>query len=181
MKWILTIVASLAIVLAIVASSLDLKQVTMHSALRACDDAGRVFLGANSGGHNKSIIYHPHSLSDALNSSITGAPDTESVIKATKNAYEKGETGGRLHTKMAFETASGKKVVMCYFEYYVFGSTKFIGFQIDTITVPETRLTLQAASEKHVLEFIGEREVTFIDRLIALTSPEFWEYFIDSK
>ncbi|MDO6536256.1 hypothetical protein [Alteromonas stellipolaris] len=181
MKWILITFASLAVFLTIVAASLDVKQVTMHTALRACDDAGRVFLGSTSIAYNKSIMYHPHSLSNALNTSITGAPDTESVIKATQNAYEKGETGGSLYTKMAFETASANRVVMCYFEYYVFGATDFRGIQVDTVMVPEIRLTLNAADEKRALEFIGERRVTFIDRLIAMISLEYWEYTLNSQ
>jgi hypothetical protein len=180
-KWILITFASLAVVLSILAASLDVKKVTMHTALRACEDAGRVFLGATSGAYNKQIGYNPHSLSDALNTSITGAPDTENVSKATQNAYENGETGGSLYTKMAFETASGNRVVVCYFEYYVFSTTDFRGFQVDALMVPEVRLTLNAANEKRALEFIDERGVTFTDRLIAIISLEFWEYSLNNQ
>jgi len=181
MKWTVTAFGSLIVFLVIVAASIDIKQVTMHTALRACNDAGRVFLGAKSDGYNKKIMYSPHTLSEALDNSITGAPDTESVIKATHNAYENGETGGRLYTKIAFETGSRNRLVTCYFEYYVFGTTDFRGLQVDRVMIPEVKLTLNAADEKRALEFIDERKVTFVDRLIAVFSFEFWEYSSNSE
>lgn len=181
MKWTVIAFSLFLVLLVIVAASIDVKQVTMHTALRACDDAGRVFLGAKSGAYNKNIIYSPHSLSDAIDTSITGAPDTESVIKATYSAYENGKTGGRLYTKMAFETASRNRLVTCYFEYYVFGTTDFRGLQVDSVMIPEIKLTLNAADEKRALELIDERKVTFIDRVIAIISFEFWEYSLDSE
>ena len=181
MKWIFATFASISIFLIVLTANIDVKHVTMHTALRACEEAGRIFLASSSSGYNKIISYHPHSLSDALDHSITGAPDTKNVSRATQYAYDRGETGGRLYTSISYQDNSRNNTVVCYFEYYAFGATRFEGIEVDNISVPSLRLTLKAGAAKSALEFIDENSVGFIDRLIAVFSKEFWEYSLNSK